>query len=53
MKGKEHFFNNCTEVPIDLDLGSEFKFHSIFVCPVSKEIATNENPPMLLKCSIA
>lgn len=50
MKGKERLFGENNEIPIDISLGSEFKFHSIFVCPVSKEIATRENPPMLLKC---
>ena len=28
----------------------EFVFHSIFACPVSKDQATEENPPMLLPC---
>lgn len=50
MKGKEHLFDDINELPIDIALGSDFKFHSIFICPVSKEIATKDNPPMLLKC---
>ena len=25
-------------------------FHSIFICPVSKEISNQDNPPMLLTC---
>lgn len=37
-------------LPAELALSSELKFHSIFVCPVSREIATPENPPMLLPC---
>lgn len=39
-----------TEIPIEIEIGKDFKYHSIFVCPVSKEISTPENPPMLLKC---
>uniref|UniRef100_A0A7S3JBN0 RING-Gid-type domain-containing protein n=1 Tax=Euplotes harpa TaxID=151035 RepID=A0A7S3JBN0_9SPIT len=50
MKGKEQLFDNLGELPIDINLGSEFKFHSIFICPISKEIATKDNPPIMLKC---
>jgi hypothetical protein len=39
------------EVPIDIEIGNEFKFHSIFVCPVDKEICNPNNPPTLLKCN--
>jgi hypothetical protein len=38
------------ELPIDVELGKDFKFHNIFICPVSKEISTRDNPPMLLVC---
>ena len=34
-------------MPCEVDLGHDFSFHNIFICPVSKE--TN-NSPMLLKC---
>ena len=49
MKGKEKLFGNNNELPIEISLGSDYNFHSIFICPISKEIATKENPPMLLK----
>lgn len=39
------------EFPIPIDLGRDFQFHSVFVCPVTKEISTEDNPPMLLKCN--
>jgi len=35
---------------INIEIGKPFKFHSIFVCPVSKDIAQPDNPPCLLKC---
>jgi len=38
------------EIPIEVEIGKAFKFHSIFVCPVSKEVNMNGEPPKLLKC---
>jgi hypothetical protein len=38
------------ELPVEIPLPAEFQFHSIFVCPVSKEQATAQNPPMMLPC---
>jgi hypothetical protein len=34
------------EVPLPLD----YQFHTLFVCPVSKELASPENPPLALQC---
>ncbi len=28
--------SSCEQLPIELELGSEFVFHSIFACPVSR-----------------
>ena len=33
-----------------LELPEELIFHDIFVCPVSKEIASADNPPIRLNC---
>ena len=38
------------ELPCEVELGADFKFHDIFICPVSKEISVKDNPPMLLQC---
>lgn len=38
------------ELPYEIKMPNSLKFHSIFVCPVLKEISTIENPPMLLTC---
>ena len=38
---------------VDLDLGPEFVFRSVFSCPVSREAAGAGNPPMLLPCGHA
>ena len=41
------------ELPINIDVGQDALFHSIFTCPVSREQATESNPPMLLTCGHA
>lgn len=38
------------ELPVEIDLGKKYKYHSIFVCPVSREQSTESNPPYLLPC---
>lgn len=43
-------WTTATELPVPIDLPSEFQFHSIFVCPVSKEQTTEDNPPLMLPC---
>ena len=37
-------------LPVEVDVGAAYHFHSVFVCPVSKELATADNRPMLLRC---
>lgn len=37
-------------LPVELELPSEFTYHSIVTCPVSREQCTRDNPPMLLPC---
>ena len=37
-------------LPLDLDLGPAFAFHSTFTCPISKELAAPGNPPVMLPC---
>ncbi|CAD8056815.1 unnamed protein product [Paramecium sonneborni] len=41
------------DIPIDIEIGKEFKYHSFFVCPVSREVTNSDNPPVLLKCGHA
>lgn len=35
---------------VEIPLPPSYLFHSIFVCPVSKEQATDANPPMMMPC---
>ncbi|KAM7263571.1 hypothetical protein ACFE04_001254 [Oxalis oulophora] len=48
--GKKKEWQTMKQLPVPVELDREFQFHSIFVCPVSKEQASDENPPMLMTC---
>ncbi|CAA2999418.1 RMD5 homolog A-like [Olea europaea subsp. europaea] len=50
MNGKKHEWQSMKQLPVPLDLDREFQFHSMFVCPVSRDMASEENPPMLMSC---
>ncbi len=41
------------ELPAEIDLGPSLRFHSVFSCPVTRELASPENPPVMLKCGHA
>jgi hypothetical protein len=49
LKNKKEIMNE-KELPYEIHIPNELKFHSLFICPVTKEISTPENPPMLLNC---
>lgn len=50
MAAKKQEWLAMKQLPVPLDLGTAFQFHSIFVCPVSRDQASDENPPMLMPC---
>jgi len=50
MKDKKAEWSTSNELPVEIPISDEHRYHSIFVCPVSKEQATETNPAMLLKC---
>lgn len=50
MVGKKQEWQSMKQLPVPVELDKEFQFHSIFVCPVSREQASEDNPPMLLSC---
>ena len=48
-----NFFPNALLIMIiqvEISLPPSYHFHSIFVCPVSKEQGTDQNPPMMMPC---
>ncbi|KAL6517558.1 hypothetical protein OROMI_033259 [Orobanche minor] len=50
MAGKKQELQELQMLPVPVELGKEFQFHSVFVCPVSREQGSKENPPMMLPC---
>ncbi|KAI5781814.1 CTLH/CRA C-terminal to lish motif domain-containing protein [Geopyxis carbonaria] len=50
MKEKKTEWNSQNELPAEIPLPPAYHFHSIFVCPVSKDQTTEDNPPMMLPC---
>ncbi|XP_057491622.1 protein RMD5 homolog [Actinidia eriantha] len=50
MTGKKQEWQSMKQLPVPVDLDREFQFHSVFVCPVSRDQSSEENPPMLLSC---
>lgn len=50
MAVKKQEWQAMKQLPVPVELGKEFQFHSIFVCPVSRDQSSEENLPMLLPC---
>jgi len=44
-------WTTAQELPVEVPLPAAYQFHSVFVCPVSKEQSTDSNPPMMLPCA--
>eukprot|EP00035_Acanthoeca_spectabilis_P036198 m.38297 g.38297 ORF g.38297 m.38297 type:complete len:394 (-) comp7801_c0_seq1:2222-3403(-) len=47
---KEEALFASDQLPVEIDLGSNRLYHSVFCCPVSRETASSVNPPMRLPC---
>jgi len=43
-------WNAKDELPIEIDLGQDCRFHSVFACPILRQQITDHNPPMKLVC---
>nr|CAD7568900.1 unnamed protein product [Timema californicum] len=43
-------WNGKDELPIEIDLGQDSRYHSVFACPILRQQSTENNPPMRLIC---
>ncbi|KAI8451380.1 hypothetical protein BY996DRAFT_3793352 [Phakopsora pachyrhizi] len=50
MKEKRTEWSQSDELPVEIPLPQDYRFHSVFACPVSKEQSTESNPPMMMPC---
>lgn len=50
VKEKRTEWTTQNELPVEIPLPRSMIYHAIFVCPVSKEQTTEENPPMMMPC---
>ena len=50
MSSKRAEWSAQDELPVEIPLDEELRYHSVFACPVSKEQATDDNPPMMMPC---
>ncbi|KAK2572974.1 E3 ubiquitin-protein ligase RMND5A [Acropora cervicornis] len=38
------------ELPMEVDLGPQYRYHSLFACPILREQCSDTNPPVRLSC---
>ena len=50
MKEAKASWSEQNELPVEIPLSKGLNFHSIFTCPVSREVGVEDNPPMMLPC---
>ena len=46
----EKSWTGSDDLPIEINLGSDYHFHSILSCPIQRQQTTRKNPIRLLKC---
>nr|AAM65529.1 unknown [Arabidopsis thaliana] len=47
---KRKEWQTMEQLLVPVELSEEYRFYSVFVCPVSKEHSSEDNPPMRLAC---
>uniref|UniRef100_K3WCZ0 CTLH domain-containing protein n=1 Tax=Globisporangium ultimum (strain ATCC 200006 / CBS 805.95 / DAOM BR144) TaxID=431595 RepID=K3WCZ0_GLOUD len=53
MENKLTNWETMEELPVEIPISNDLRFHTVFCCPVSKEESAPGNPPVLLKCGHA
>ena len=43
-------WNAKDELPIEIELGGDCRYHSVFACPILRQQTADTNPPMKLVC---
>ncbi|KAL3864971.1 hypothetical protein ACJMK2_006611 [Sinanodonta woodiana] len=43
-------WSNKDELPVEIDLGKDYRYHSVFACPILRQQSTENNPPVRLVC---
>ena len=43
-------YNSIALLKIEIDAGREYRYHSIFACPILRQQGSDSNPPMRLVC---
>jgi len=43
-------WNAKDELPIEIELGGECRYHSVFACPILRQQVSDSNPPMKMVC---
>mmetsp|Transcript_30733 Transcript_30733/g.77000 ORF Transcript_30733/g.77000 Transcript_30733/m.77000 type:complete len:539 (-) Transcript_30733:103-1719(-) len=52
LAAKGQKWNELAELPVEMELGRDYVFHSVFACPVARDQAAPDNPPMILPCGL-
>ncbi|KAJ1830241.1 hypothetical protein LPJ63_005062, partial [Coemansia sp. RSA 2711] len=50
LRDKKVEWSQQNELAVEVPLPDDMRFHSVFACPVSKEQASADNPPMMMPC---
>lgn len=50
IKSRNATWTTTTQLPMEVPLPPDLCFHPVFVCPISKEETSKDNPPVRLNC---